>query len=449
MNAAGTGAFAAGIWPLTRRRDSFTATGKIRPISKSHLSVYATAVRTEKQPRDVGPFVSDNVAAGKNPAAETPPSSGGGCEREAEDRRWTLRDYFEQSQELISRSDGGPPRWFSPLECGSRLKDSPLLLYLPGVDGVGLGLILQHERLGKIFDIWCMHIPLTDRSSFTDLVKFVESAVRTEHSRAPNRPIYLIGESFGGCLALAVAARNPNIDLALILANPATSFGKALLQPQTLLPLSVVMPEQFSSGLPYALTLLSGNPVKMVTKMMRKNLPSDQVIKELSQETIAMSSYLSVLSKLFNVETLHWKLSLLKSAAGFANSRLHAVKAQTLILASGQDQLLPSREESERLRQLLPKCQVRLFEDSGHALFLDDGISMISVLTGASFYRRGERHDYVSDYLPPSPSEFRKVYEPQRMTSSGARLFSLIHLPAAHNSIIVICDYIYPLNQLD
>lgn len=55
-------------------------------------------------------------------------------------------------------------------------------------------------------------------------MKFVESTVRTEHSSAPKRPIYLVGESFGSCLALAVAARNPNIDLALILANPGSSY---------------------------------------------------------------------------------------------------------------------------------------------------------------------------------------------------------------------------------
>lgn len=44
----------------------------------------------------------------------------------------TLKDYFDQSAEFIRRSDGGPPRWFSPLECGVRLENSPLLLYLPG-----------------------------------------------------------------------------------------------------------------------------------------------------------------------------------------------------------------------------------------------------------------------------------------------------------------------------
>lgn len=134
MAATPAGAFASGIWPLTRRHEVSTATGKICSISKSNLSLHASAFRIEKQPREVAHSVSGNGAAGKNPAAETPPSDGGrvGREAETEDRQSTLRDYFEQSQGLISRSDGGPPRWFSPLECRSRVKDSPLLLYLPG-----------------------------------------------------------------------------------------------------------------------------------------------------------------------------------------------------------------------------------------------------------------------------------------------------------------------------
>ncbi|XP_057800472.1 phytyl ester synthase 2, chloroplastic-like [Salvia miltiorrhiza] len=417
---AATAAFAAVIWPLTlRQRYASPTTGKFRSISKPELSVYASAVRKEKQPRELAPSVSDSSAVGKKPAEEIPPSGGRGREPEAEsdDGLSSLKNYFDQCREFISKSDGGPPRWFSPLECRSQLKDSPLLLYLPGVDGVGLGLMMEHERLGKIFDIWCMHIPLKDRTPLTDLVKFVESTVKTEHLRVPNRPIYLVGESFGACLALAVAACNPEIDLPLILANPATSFGKSLLQPLTLLPLSAMMPEKLSSSLPYVLTLLLGNPAKMVAAAMSKHLPLDQVIEVLSQESVAISSYLSTMSKLFTVETLCWKLNLLKSAAAFANSRLHAVKAQTLILASGQDKLLPSRDEANRLCQVLQKCQVRLFANSGHALFLEmqeHGFSLASILTGASFYRRGERHNYVSDYLPPTPSEFWRIYELQR-----------------------------------
>lgn len=55
---------------------------------------------------------------------------------------------------------------------------------------------------------------------YVELVKFVEDAIRAENTLYPNKPIYLIGDSFGGCLALAVAARNPSLDLILILANP-------------------------------------------------------------------------------------------------------------------------------------------------------------------------------------------------------------------------------------
>lgn len=53
-----------------------------------------------------------------------------------------------------------------------------------------------------------------------DLVKFVEETVRLEHESTPNKPIYLVGDSFGGCLALAVAACNPKIDIVVILVNP-------------------------------------------------------------------------------------------------------------------------------------------------------------------------------------------------------------------------------------
>ena len=37
---------------------------------------------------------------------------------------------------------------------------------------------------------------------------------------------------------------------------------------------------------------------------------------------------------------------------------------------SGKDQLLPSQKEAERLKKILPICDIRCFNDSGHALFL-------------------------------------------------------------------------------
>ena len=51
-------------------------------------------------------------------------------------------------------------------------------------------------------------------------MKLVEKTVRLVHASSPKKPIYLLGESFRGCLVLAVAARNPTIDLVVILVNP-------------------------------------------------------------------------------------------------------------------------------------------------------------------------------------------------------------------------------------
>jgi alpha-beta hydrolase superfamily lysophospholipase len=66
---------------------------------------------------------------------------------------------------------------------------------------------------------------LVDKSSKTSrmnagLVEYVERTVRSERSRAPDRPVYIVGDSVGACIALAVAARNQDIDLVLILVNP-------------------------------------------------------------------------------------------------------------------------------------------------------------------------------------------------------------------------------------
>ncbi|XP_071915156.1 phytyl ester synthase 2, chloroplastic isoform X2 [Coffea arabica] len=332
-----------------------------------------------------------------------------------------LIDYFQVSEDLVLRSeaDGGPPRWFCLLDChcssshsaSSSKNHNPLLLYLPGVDGVGSGLLLQCKKLGESFllSLKSQHLRV-----YHNLVKLVEETVRSENSRRPHTPVYLVGESFGGCLALAIASRNPDIDLVLVLANPATCFSKSQLLP--LLPFSHLMPKEMNPSLLYMLCLSSGIPSRMAMGALQKSLPLEQTVGELSQAARAVSSYISVLADLLGVETLNWKLKMLKSAEAFSNSRLHAIKARTLILSSGRDSMLPSEEEGERLRRLLPDCQIRTFSDRGHVPFLEDGFDLVTIIKCASFYQRGRCVDYVLDYLPPKPPEFEQIYEPHRWT---------------------------------
>ncbi|XP_076955292.1 phytyl ester synthase 1, chloroplastic-like [Bidens hawaiensis] len=196
---------------------------------------------------------------------------------------------------------------------------------------------MHHQRLGEIFDIWCLHIPTTDRTPFTDLVKLIETTVRFKNNRVPNRPIYLVGESLGGCLALAVAARVPHVDLVLVLANPATSFEKSQLQP--LIPVFKIVPDHIRPGLPYIMSLITGVPSGMLASTAKKGLPSQQTITDLSEAVTSLFSYLSDVGDVLTVDTVLWKLKMLESACAYSNSCLRSVSAQTLILSRSNHSL--------------------------------------------------------------------------------------------------------------
>ncbi|XP_078175513.1 phytyl ester synthase 1, chloroplastic-like [Carex rostrata] len=316
-----------------------------------------------------------------------------------------VRDYVKLSRELV-KSGAGPVRWFSPIECAQCAEGSPLLLFLPGMDGVGTGLVRHYERLGKIFDLWCLHIPVNDRTSFEGLVQYIENSVRSEETRLQGRPIYIAGESIGACLALAVAARNINTDLVLVLVNPATSFKRTLLRDVS--SLLAAVPDSLHVPISSLFSLLSGSYIRTTTKK-GQNLGIEEPLPILSEGLTDILPSLSLLGDILPKETLVWKLKILKEASCYVNSRLHAVACQTLILASGNDEILPSREEAERLCTILPNCRVRHFKDSGHTLLLEGGIDLVTIIKGAGYYRRTRQTDFVSDYLNPTAYEFENV----------------------------------------
>ena len=132
-------------------------------------------------------------------------------------------------------TDSGPPRLSSALPSADALlplagrNSLPLMVYLPGIDGTGLAAARQFPSLLQRFDLVTLVTPPTDRSNFSTLVDIVVGFLRDEVPRhSPTRPVYLLGESFGGVLALAVAAAAPELVDRLVLVNPATSFETSL-----------------------------------------------------------------------------------------------------------------------------------------------------------------------------------------------------------------------------
>uniref|UniRef100_A0A0E0JIS3 Serine aminopeptidase S33 domain-containing protein n=1 Tax=Oryza punctata TaxID=4537 RepID=A0A0E0JIS3_ORYPU len=267
----------------------------------------------------------------------------------------TVKDYFDALRAMPLGGGGGPPRWFCPVECGPPAVDAaPLLLFLPGIDGVGMELIMQHKSLGKVFEVRCLHIPVNDRTPYEGLLQIIEESVKYEHNLSPNRPIYIIGDSFGGCLALSLAAQNPEIDLAI-------------------LPLLEMVPSNLPVTLPHLLRYLIGDPLKMAMEF----------------------------GHIVQMDTLVWKLKLLMSGVDYTNSRLNAVQAEILLLASG---------EADRLFKALESCKVRYFRTSGDRLLMEGSFNLLTVIKGASMYRQGKQRDTITDFLPPTISEFKRTF---------------------------------------
>lgn len=129
MAAAGT-SFLPGVSSPLFRREQPWRHGKLNPARTQSLSP-RFAMSVDRIPATL-------VAAEKGNSVEVKREEGGAKEiekrweeKEEKQRRSGWKEYLEQAKNLIV-GDGGPPRWFSPLECGSRLDNSPLMLFLPG-----------------------------------------------------------------------------------------------------------------------------------------------------------------------------------------------------------------------------------------------------------------------------------------------------------------------------
>jgi pimeloyl-ACP methyl ester carboxylesterase len=252
------------------------------------------------------------------------------------------------------------PRFFSPVPSAP---ERPLFIFLPGMDGSGQLLRHQLKGLGRYFSIRCLSIPVDDATSWIDLVKAIAALVRAELTRhQAHRPVYLCGESFGGCLALELAAIAPELFKRIILINPASAFSYLPWMNVARLLAPGLSPLLYSLSAAALLPLLiSWNQVE----------PSDRQ---------ALLSAMQALSP----KSAAWRLDLLQKFNPLALP-LKQIHQPTLIIAGGQDKLLPSVSEAQRLVKLLPMAQMMVLPESGHACLLEKKVDLSKILNRQQF----------------------------------------------------------------
>jgi pimeloyl-ACP methyl ester carboxylesterase len=324
--------------------------------------------------------------------------------------------------------DYGHPPTVEELENGT-LTEKPLLLYLPGFDGTYICPFIQFPELGTEFELWCMTVGMSDRSTFAELKACVldfinqfDVAESTSDAIEPStnvtkaidsqktgtgqpfwsswfsnelfnpstrlatsdtkqkRSLYLVGESFGGILASDIAltimeeGSEATFDLkGLVLINPATCYDRSQLAakgpPITKLP-TFLYPFGLSTLLPLFTDAFSFEQLLLI--LQAKALPSviDNPIRESYMGRVAFS--LPTKLEYMAQDTLTWRLEeWLNIGCEMMEDRIRDFREyksfRTLLLVGEKDMTLPSIAEAERLANLLPNSQVHVVEGAGHA----------------------------------------------------------------------------------
>ncbi|MGB3768296.1 MAG: alpha/beta hydrolase [Phormidesmis sp.] len=244
--------------------------------------------------------------------------------------------------------------------------DKPLFIFLPGMDGSGRLFRPQESRLMPWFDVRCVSIALTDKSSWTRLARKVGELIRSElsalNTNGRRRAVYLCGESFGGCLAMHVLTQSPELFERIVLVNPASSFRRL-----PWMHLGSLITRRLPSQA-YQFSSLG-----MVPLLIEQHRVSQRDRQDM---TTAMSAV--------SARTAAWRMKLLSE---FEAERLPLERMMhpVLLIAGANDRLLPSTREVKSLLRRFPNSQMKVLPYSGHACLLERETNLQKILFESGF----------------------------------------------------------------
>ncbi|GBG84868.1 hypothetical protein CBR_g39243 [Chara braunii] len=319
--------------------------------------------------------------------------------------------YSASAWRRRSRNEPGP----DPATAMNRTlrATAPLLVFVPGLDGTGKFFRSQVRSFhAQGYDLRCVYIPPNNRLNWDGLVEQMVSQLRnlamSDGSASENRAqeetkgeeeeagrgggggevgnkedlqcrhVTLVGESFGACLSLRVALASPSLVSRLVLMNPGTQLGA----------------NNYLAGLLAASGLLGRVPHAVYAIAQEIALPfmarKRLVSRDVNNDVMSIAEYVPAPCAAF-------RLKLLLDEAGLSDDDLCRVSQPTLLIASGKDRVLPSLNETGRLKKLLPNSKRAVLSESGHFVLLEEGLDLGAVMMRHGFFPPGMDSEVGSD----------------------------------------------------
>jgi pimeloyl-ACP methyl ester carboxylesterase len=226
----------------------------------------------------------------------------------------------------------------------------PLVL-VPGLDGTGLLFYRQVPLLERRYQVTTHRL----RDSARAIDELVEELHARVDAAAPGDAVTLVGESFGGALALSYALAHPDRVKRLVILNSFPYFA-----PQGRLWLGY----HLLRGTPWGVMRI----VRQLTawRMHSPHTGRDELRRfhELMRETTRLG-YLSRLRMLREYDI---------------RERLADLQAPVLYLAADRDHLVPAVEQARLMASHTPRATLKVLEGHGHICLIASDLDLCTIL---------------------------------------------------------------------
>jgi pimeloyl-ACP methyl ester carboxylesterase len=228
----------------------------------------------------------------------------------------------------------------------------PLLIYLAGLDGTGELFYKQTPELARSYRVVTFRSREQGRFTYEDLTADVAALIQ----RLGEQRAILVGESFGGTVALQFALRYPAMVERLVVVNSFPCFRGRL---------RINLAARLAPVAPLRLTWairLAGNSLGLMVDGVRGEDRRRFFEIARSVEREAYARRLRLIAEL-DIE-----------------KRLSEIQAPTLFIAGERDWLVPSVREAHAMAARIRQATVKIIKGAGHACLLGNRVSLADIL---------------------------------------------------------------------
>jgi pimeloyl-ACP methyl ester carboxylesterase len=229
--------------------------------------------------------------------------------------------------------------------------DGPLLIYLPGLEGTGRLFFRQEPDLNKRFQVITFPLRSSPPFDYEDLTQDLLEILNQEKTERAT----IVGESFGGTIALHFASKHPAHVEHLILVNTFPYYRRRIL---------LQLGKLFVPIAYHPLTRWARN---LILPWFLKNKTIDQTaIQNLLQCTWSQSP-----------DTYRNRVKLIQRHDLRAN--LEKISVPVTIVAAAKDRVSPSLKEAELMHRCFPNSRIVVLPEHGHICLVSTQFSLSTI----------------------------------------------------------------------